>query len=110
MGQRKRCITGKEGSFLSMQTIRQAIIEMLSQGEYKAIDISQTLKLREKEVFDHLQHIKRTLSSHGKRLIIIPARCLECSFVFESRNRFTKPGRCPRCRGEHIEDPKYSIV
>ncbi|MGO9019562.1 MAG: hypothetical protein ACLQVJ_14560 [Syntrophobacteraceae bacterium] len=27
----------------------------------------------------------------------------------ESRNRFTSPGKCPRCKGEHIQDPEYSI-
>lgn len=85
------------------------MIDILARGEYTARDLSQMLRLREKDVYDHLVHISRSLSSRKLKLTVVPARCLHCSYVFESRNRFTKPGRCPRCRGEHIEDPRYRV-
>ena len=92
-----------------MPTVRQEMMALLEEGEFSAHDISQILRLREKDVFDHLFHIHRSIFSHEKRLIVTPAACLECGYVFESRNRFTKPGKCPKCRGEHIQDPKYRI-
>jgi predicted Zn-ribbon and HTH transcriptional regulator len=92
-----------------MNTIRQEIISLLSSGGYGAKSISQILRLSEKDVFEHLFHINRTLKSHNRKLKVIPAQCLECGFVFESRNRFTAPGKCPVCRGEHIQDPEYTV-
>ena len=85
------------------------MIELLTEAQHGAKDISQRLKIREKEVYEHLSHIKHSAAAQKKKLVVTPAKCLECAYVFESRNRFTSPGRCPRCRGEHIEDPKYRI-
>lgn len=92
-----------------MKTIRQEMIEELVRGEQTALGLSKLLRRSEKDVYEHLEHIGRSLTSQGKRLTIVPARCLQCSYVFESRNRYTSPGRCPRCKGTHIEDPKYRI-
>jgi transcriptional regulator len=92
-----------------MQTVRQQIIAHLSRDEHTARDLSVTLRIREKEVYDHLSHIKRSLLSQKKRLVVKAAQCLECQYVFRDRMRLTKPSKCPRCKGTHIEDPKYSI-
>ena len=92
-----------------MKTLRRELIELLSCGEHNARSISQHLKVSEKEVCHHLSHIDRTLLSQGKRLIVMPARCLECGYVFNDRRRLSKPARCPGCKGEHIEDPSYRV-
>jgi predicted Zn-ribbon and HTH transcriptional regulator len=93
-----------------MNTVRQEIIALLSGDKNGAKAISKILRISEKEVYVHLEHIARTLKSKGGKLRITPARCLECGFVFESRNRFTSPGKCPLCKGEHIQDPEYAIA
>jgi len=72
--------------------------------------LSQMLGVPEKEVVAHLDHISRSVRSKDRKFAVTPARCLGCGYVFESRGRFSSPGRCPRCRGEHIEDPRYRIV
>jgi transcriptional regulator len=92
-----------------MQTIRQQIIVELSLDEHNARELSVALRIREKEVYDHLSHIKRSLASQKKRLLVKAAQCLECHYVFRDRVRFTKPSKCPRCKGTHIEEPKYKI-
>ncbi|MFP5212237.1 MAG: transcriptional regulator [Acidobacteriota bacterium] len=92
-----------------MSTIRQEIITLLSEGEHGAKSISKILRISEKEVYTHLEHIDRSLKSQKRRLRITPALCLGCGFSFESRNRFTSPGKCPKCKGEHIQDPEYGI-
>ncbi len=92
-----------------MKTVRQELIDELSKGERNALGLSKALRRSEKEIYEHLAHIDRSLASRNMKLIVTPARCLECSYVFEGRDRFTSPGRCPRCKGEHIEDPKFRI-
>ena len=74
-----------------------------------AIEISQALSIREKEVYEHLPHVGRSVAAQGKNLIIIPSRCLDCEYVFRDRKRFTRPGRCPRCKGTHLQSPAYEI-
>ncbi|MGC9966453.1 MAG: ArsR family transcriptional regulator [Syntrophobacteraceae bacterium] len=93
-----------------MSTIRQEIMALLSEGEHGAKSISKILRISEKEVYKHLEHIGRSVKSKNRKLKIIPARCLECGFVFDNRDRFTSPGKCPRCKAEHIHDPEYSIA
>lgn len=86
------------------------MISLLAEGEYGAKEISKILRISEKEVYAHLEHINRSLKSQNIRLEITPAACLACGFTFEARNRFSSPGRCPKCKGEHIQDPKYLIL
>ncbi len=94
---------------LSRQTTRQRMIALLALREHTALELSAALSVREKEVYDHLAHVRRSVVSQNKRFHIQPAQCLECRYVFRERGRLTAPGRCPRCKGEHIQDPKYRV-
>ncbi len=92
-----------------MKTIRQQLIETLMEREMTAIDLSQEVGIQEKEVYAHLPHIARSVASQGNKLVVELPRCLKCGFVFEGRKRFTRPGRCPKCRETHIQSPSYTI-
>jgi hypothetical protein len=92
-----------------MPTIRQQIIDLLEERECSALNVSQILRIREKDVYEHLTHIRKSVAAQHGKLIVVPARCLECGFVFGDRRRVTKPGRCPRCKGEHVQDPTYRV-
>ena len=91
------------------ETIRQQMIELLAGGEYTDRDLSQLLGIPEKDVVYHLEHIARSVHGQKRKLKVIPARCMECGFAFDDRRRFSKPGRCPRCKGEHLQDPRYHL-
>ena len=67
------------------------------------------LSIREKEVYDHLEHISRSASAKGLKLIVTPFQCLNCGFLFKDRQRFTRPGRCPQCKGGHIRMATYRV-
>jgi predicted Zn-ribbon and HTH transcriptional regulator len=67
--------------------------------------LSQELGLKEKEVTEHLEHLRR----RRVRLRVTPAACLGCGFVFRKRDRLTRPGRCPLCRGESVSDPVFAV-
>lgn len=86
------------------------MILLLSEGNCTARDLSQILGVREKEVYAHLVHIARSVVPLRQRLLVIPSKCLSCGYVFDTRKRFTKPGRCPICKGERIQEPIYRIV
>ncbi|NOQ46043.1 MAG: transcriptional regulator [Desulfobulbaceae bacterium] len=90
-----------------METIRRQIITLLSDSEMNAIELSQMLSIREKEVYEHLFHIGRSLAAQGNKLIIHPYRCLGCGYFFKDRSRFNRPGRCPVCKGSHIQMATY---
>jgi predicted Zn-ribbon and HTH transcriptional regulator len=93
----------------SRMTVRQRMIALLEDEECDVRDISKALHISEKEVGDHLDHIRRSLSASHKSLEITPAECLECGFIFKDRNRFSRPGRCPRCRETRISMPRFYI-
>lgn len=92
-----------------MTTIRQQIIAILEQGLCDARDLSGELGISEKEVYAHLPHVGKSVASQGKKLHIQPARCLACGFVFGSRKRVTRPGRCPKCKNQRIQSPRFEV-
>ncbi|MFP4573382.1 MAG: transcriptional regulator [Desulfosalsimonas sp.] len=93
-----------------MATIRQQIIQILQQGEHDAKQLSQSLGISEKEAYSHLPHIAKSLSKQGKKLKTLPAACIECGYTFKNRQRVTRPGRCPVCKSERIESPRFCIT
>jgi predicted Zn-ribbon and HTH transcriptional regulator len=93
-----------------MQTIRQQLIAALEEKNLTAREISKELKIREKEVFEHLVHIRQTLKNRKQKLIVTPFQCMVCDFIFKDRKRLTRPGRCPKCKQGHIEAASYSII
>lgn len=97
----------KEGQ---QKTLRQQIIDQLSEFEMSARDLSQAVRIPEKEVVLHLSHISKTAAAQGKRLIIRPFQCHSCEYTFKERKRFSRPGRCPRCKDTHIESPTFRIL
>jgi len=92
------------------QTIRQKMVTVLSEKAYGCRDLSKILRIPMRDVPEHLSHIARSLSPQKKKLITLPYSCLICGFGFRNRTRFTRPSRCPQCRGTHIEEPKFRVT
>ena len=93
-----------------MKTTRQLIAEILKENTLSAAELSQELRIKEKEVYEHLPHVSRSAAAQGKRLVINPSECLKCGYVFKERRRFTPPSRCPRCRETYITVATFRIV
>lgn len=93
-----------------MKTIRQEIIDMLAgSAPLRLMDIAQIFSLKEKEVCEHLEHISRSVKSRKQKLVIIAPECQACGFVFKNRSRFSKPGRCPECKSQRIQEPEFRL-
>jgi len=91
------------------ETIRQKIISLLDGKILSAKEISADVMASEKEVYEHLEHIQRTINKKEHNLIITPAVCKKCGFVFKKRDRLKKPSKCPVCRSELIQEPLFSV-
>lgn len=89
-----------------VETVRQGVIALLKEETLTAKELSSLAGISEKEVLEHLAHIKTAL--HGK-LVVTPPRCLGCGFSFQKRERLKKPGRCPVCRSERVADPAFKV-
>lgn len=91
-------------------TVRHKIISIIGGQSLSAKEISADVRISEKEVYGHLEHIKKTVSKNGHNLVITPSECNKCGFVFKKRDRLKKPGKCPVCSGESISAPFFSIT
>ena len=92
-------------------TVRRSLREVLLAGEATARDLSRLVGIPERDVAEHLEHLERSVRHRGERLVVEPSVCLSCGFAFthRERHRFTRPGRCPGCRGRRISLPTFRI-
>ncbi len=83
-------------------------MEILKQGELPLQELATLLRADVRDVIEDLEHIRRSV--RPQRLVLVPASCRNCGFVFKERSRAKTPSKCPRCRQERIEPAKYRIV
>ncbi|MBW2452801.1 MAG: ArsR family transcriptional regulator [Deltaproteobacteria bacterium] len=93
----------------SVQTARERLRLALASGPCTVRELSQATGLAEKDVLQHLPHLKKSLRAKGGDLCILPASCLRCNFVFQKRDRLGRPGKCPACRSTHLSEPRFFI-
>jgi len=82
----------------------------LEQGPLSARDLSGLVGIPEKEVAGHLEHIRASLHRTSRRFVVLPAECAKCGFVFDKRERLTRPSRCPVCKSESLHAPLFSLA
>jgi transcriptional regulator len=94
---------------MEKMTLRQRIMAELEKGSLTVRDLSKAIRISEKEVIAHMEHVAKSLKP-PRRLIIEPSVCNKCGFVFYDRRRFSSPSRCPGCRHEGISPPAFRII
>ena len=94
---------------VALKTIRQQISEALKTGMLTTRDLSQTVGVKERDVFTHLPHVARSTLDPAV-FVVEPSACLDCGFCFKKRTRLSTPGKCPVCRSERITETRYGIV
>ena len=91
------------------KTVRQRIHLHLQQGPQDVRGLSRQLKISEKDILAHLKHVSLSARQQGQKLIVTPSICCKCGFTFKTRQRLTKPSRCPNCHGTYLTSPAYEI-
>jgi transcriptional regulator len=92
------------------ETPRQALLRALRTGPRTARELSAEVSLPEREVVAHLEHVGRSLARGDDELRIEPPRCQECDFIFKKRERTTRASRCPRCKSERLDAPRFWVA
>jgi predicted Zn-ribbon and HTH transcriptional regulator len=90
-------------------TVRHSLREMLLRKECTSRELAEALELTESETIEHLAHLERSSRRGAERLVVTPARCAACGFVFQKRERLRKPSRCPMCKKERIGPPRFTL-
>ena len=97
-----------------MGTRRERIIEvLLSSGvplTVEAIIEAAGLDMKPRDVYEELEHIRKTLRRQGIKLTMVPPECRKCGYVFKDREKLSKPSRCPRCKSERISPPLFYVT
>ncbi|MEM4469917.1 MAG: transcriptional regulator [Desulfurococcaceae archaeon] len=98
-------------------TTRERIVEILrrSSRPLTVDEIAGELgtDIAAEDVYEHLVHAARSLRarSGGREILVMePPYCKKCGYVFKNLNRPRKPSRCPRCKGEWVAAPRFTIA
>ena len=102
----------------SSETLRKRLISLLSEKKepLSISDILAELGLDrgwEKEVYRALSHVAKTIwrSTGGKQMLyMVPPTCKNCGYVFKDLDKPRKPSKCPKCRSQRIEEPRFIIL
>lgn len=91
------------------ETIRKSIVDLIEVQSLSAKEISGTVRISEKEVYEHLKHIQKSISQKNRKIKITAPICKHCGFEFKKRERLKKPGKCPICKSETIKEASFFI-
>lgn len=91
-----------------MLTRRQQIMEMLSREPISLQHLANHFRVEMREISDDVKHIRLSIKGRAD-LVMQPAQCRQCGYVFRGRSRVKRPSRCPRCKHERIMPSLFSI-
>lgn len=86
---------------------RKELVEMLATPR-TASSLARELGLKRGDIEADLAHAIRSARAAGHVVVVEPARCRKCGFVFDV-SKLTKPGKCPECRSTWLYEPLISI-
>lgn len=87
---------------------RKQLLDVLAAEPRTASSLARELGLHRRDVEDDLRHLVRSARAAGHRVIVEPARCRSCGFVF-GEEKLSKPGKCPQCRSTWLFEPLLRI-
>jgi predicted Zn-ribbon and HTH transcriptional regulator len=89
-------------------SFRRDLVKILSAQPRSASSIAREMGLDRRDVEDDLRHAIRSAEAAGHTIVIEPARCKQCGFVFGA-DRLAKPGKCPECKGSRLFEAQIRI-
>ena len=87
---------------------RKDLIDLLHGNPMGVSQIARAVKESPSQIADDLQHLLRSRKHSDYRAAIEPARCRACGFEF-SKEKLTKPSKCPECLSTWVLEPKIDI-
>ncbi|MHA1821783.1 MAG: hypothetical protein ACTSU2_14115 [Promethearchaeota archaeon] len=65
-----------------------------------------------RDLLNDIKSLEMSLKRKGRKLLLIPARCAYCGFIFRGRKGnegFSIPSKCPKCKHENIVWPSIYL-
>ena len=88
-------------------TTRQRIADRLREDAATASEIGASLSLPTPVVYDHLEHVSRSVGD-DETFLVAPPACRDCGFdAYDDPINY--PSRCPDCKSERIDEPAFLI-
>lgn len=87
---------------------RRDLIPILLGQKMGLSEIARAVHEKPREVIDALNHLAQSCRHGDYELLVTPAECRKCGFEF-STDRFSRPGKCPECRGTWIYEPLFEV-
>ncbi len=95
-----------------MSTRREKIRDILEEAEHPltAQDLCDILGLKNRSlIYEDIEHIAQSVKADGLELLLRPASCGKCNYIFSDRRAAKRPSNCPKCRSQWIVSPGYLI-
>ena len=87
---------------------RRDLVPLLLDRNLTLSEIAREVHEPPKDVLDALSHLAKSSRHADYDLIVEPAECRKCGFEF-STDKLSRPGKCPKCRGTWIFEPRFSV-
>jgi transcriptional regulator len=89
-------------------TRRRDLIAYLTIQPRSVSSLARAFGLARRDMEEEIGHAIRSARRAGHRVIVEPARCRVCGFVF-SQEKLGKPAKCPSCRSSRLFEAQIRI-
>lgn len=92
-------------------TRRRQLAEMLEMGFWGFEELRRELQVTVGLLEDDLRHLEKSARASRRKLLVEPAACADCGFLFRDRapRHFHPPSRCPECKSERLSGPRLAL-
>ncbi|MFB6169820.1 MAG: transcriptional regulator [Haloarculaceae archaeon] len=90
------------------RTTRQRIVDHLREQVASPSSLAETFETTPAAALSHVEHVAKSLDPTDEELLVAPPECRECGFS-DFDDPLNLPSRCPRCKHEGIEEPRFKI-
>ncbi|PSQ43024.1 transcriptional regulator [Halobacteriales archaeon SW_7_68_16] len=89
-------------------TTRERMVAFLREDDAALGTLANEFQVSTGVAADHLEHVAESLEHEDDRLLVAPPECRDCGFD-EFDDPINRPSRCPACKSEAIEEPRFTI-
>lgn len=89
-------------------TTRERIADVLREEPATASGLATRIGVPTPVVYDHVEHVARSLSGSDEQFLVAPPECRDCGFS-DFDDPVNEPSRCPNCRSENVAEPTFKI-
>jgi len=90
------------------ETTRQRVADRLREEALSAAAIAREFEIDASAAISHVEHIAQSLEHTDEELLVAPPTCEDCGFD-DFDDLLNRPGRCPECKSESVEEPAFRI-